>query len=66
MDKNRDDFRGYKSKSACRYRHHRAMLGKLYAKAVTNIKQAFQELIFTLELVRNYKSETSFNDKWSF
>jgi hypothetical protein len=27
------------------------MLEKLYAKAVTNIEQAFQELKFTLELV---------------
>jgi hypothetical protein len=42
------------------------MLGKLYAKAVTNIEQAFQEVKFTLELVKNYESETSFNEKRSF
>jgi hypothetical protein len=30
------------------------------------MEQAFQQVIFTLELVKNYKSETSFNEKWSF
>jgi hypothetical protein len=30
------------------------------------MEQAFQEPIFNLELVKNYESETSFNEKWSF
>jgi hypothetical protein len=30
------------------------------------MEQAFQQVIFTVELVKNYKSETSFNEEWSF